>query len=124
MIFALLAGGGILAAGCQERTPARDTGGLVEGVVGEIMTHAAEEIKDAVADGIEEYFESGDFAAELGISGEKNEELMDNIKNYLKTYSADEEKLARAKEEVEALLENAQGLSVESIEEKLSEIFK
>ena len=94
------------------------------GVVSEIKTQAVEEIKKAFADEVEDFFKSDDLAASLGISSEEQGKLEESIKDYINQYSQDEDKLNEAKESLDELLENVNGLSAEELQDKISDIFK
>lgn len=123
MVLAALACGGWLAAGCQGNEASQSSGNFVSGVMNDMKTQAEEEIKTTVSKEIEEFFKSGDLAAALGISSDEQTKLEESVKNYISSYSADEENLDEAKKAVEKLLENAQGLSVEQLQSKIADIF-
>lgn len=123
MILAVLACGGWLAAGCQGSRAPQDADSFVSGVMNDVKEQAEEEIKNAVSKEIEDFFKSGDLTAALGISSDEQAKLEESVKNYISSYSADEENLDEAKKAVEQLLENARGLSVEQLQSKIADIF-
>ena len=55
---------------------------------------------------------------------EEKEQLEKSIREYIDAYSKDEQKLGEAKEEVEKLFENADGLTAEELQNKVKKIFQ
>lgn len=128
VILAALIGSVWLATGCQgdlsAQLPSEKSGEYVSGVVNDIKAQAAEEIKKVFASEVEDFFKNGDLAASLGISSDEQGKLEESIKTYISRYSENEEKLSEAKESLEKLLENAEGLSADELQGKVSDIFK
>ncbi|MBO5032870.1 MAG: hypothetical protein J6D08_13470 [Lachnospiraceae bacterium] len=116
--------GSILIAGCKENLSPQQPDSGISGMVSDIGEQTAEELKDAFIKEVDEFFQSGDLSETLGISSEKQDQVEASIRQYLDEYSMDEEKLGEAKESLEKLLENAQGLSTEELEDKIAEIFE
>lgn len=121
--LAAFGAGGWLVSGCGGIMSSQKAEDIVNGVVDEVKEQAQEEFKKKLSDEIGDFFESGDLARTLGIGGDGQAELENSIKNYITSYNADEKRLGEAKQAVEELLKNAEGLSVDQIEEKMSEIF-
>lgn len=115
--------GSILIAGCQENLSSQKSEEYMGSVVDDIKEQAAEELKKAFVNEIDEFFKSDDLTETLGISSEQQEQVEASIKKYLDDYSMNEEKLDEAKESLEELLENAEGLSAEELEDKIAGIF-
>lgn len=131
VILAALLGSGWLASGltgCQgdlsSQLSTDKTENYVSGVVNDIKAQAAEEIKKAFAKEVEDFFKNNDLAASLGISSDEQGKLENSIKTYISQYSQNEEKLSEAKESLEKLLDNAEGLSADELQSKISDIFK
>lgn len=121
VVAGVLAMGGLEA--CQRDSAAQDPEEYVGSVVEDIKQQAAEELKKALAYEVSAFFKSDDLSKTLGIDSEGQAKLEESIKNYINHYSADEEKLSEAKESLDMFLENAQGLSAEEIQDRISEIF-
>lgn len=113
--------GGAFAAGYQGGKPSPDS---VGGVVSDIRAQAADELRKAFVNEVEAFFESDDLTKTLGISSGEQGKLEASIKKYISEYSMDEEKLGEARESLEQLLENAQGLSAEELQKQIEHIFK
>lgn len=125
-ILAALIGSGWLMAGVaghQGDASSETQGNYVNGVVNDIKAQATEEIKKAFASEVEEFFKNNDLASSLGISSEEQGKLETSIKNYISSYSQDEDKLDEAKASVKKLLGNADGLSADELQAKISDIF-
>lgn len=114
----------ILMIGCQESLSPQKSDEYVNNVVSDIKDQAAEELKKAFVNEIDEFFKSDDLTTTLGISSEEQSQVEASIRQYLDDYSMDEEKLSEAKKSLDELLENAQELSPEELEDKLAGIFK
>lgn len=126
IILAAIIGSGWFAAGitgCQGDIPSQKPEDYVSGVVSEMKTQAVEEIMKAFANEVEDFFRNDDLAASLGISSEEQGKLEESIKDYINQYSQDEDKLNEAKESLDELLENVNGLSAEELQDKISNIF-
>lgn len=110
--------------GCQESLSPQKSDEYVNNVVSDIKDQAAEELKKAFVSEIDEFFKSNDLSETLGISSEEQSQVEASIRQYLDDYSMDEEKLDEAKKSLDELLENAQELSPEELEDKIAGIFK
>ena len=108
--------GSVLTAGniSGGRTQTKNSDSYVGGVVDEIATQAADELRKAF---------TSDLAKSLGISAEEQNQIEDSIKSYIRDYSMDEEKLHEARESLEQLLKNAQDFSADELQGKISEVF-
>lgn len=131
IILAALIGSGWLAAGvtgCQDdpasKVSAENSEDYVSSVVSDIKAQAAEEIGKAFTKEVEDFFKDGDLAESLGISSDEQGKLENSIKDYIDQYSQNEDKLNEAKESLEKLLENADGLSADELQSKITDIFK
>lgn len=114
----------ILMIGCQESLSPQKSDEYMNNVVSDIKDQAAEELKKAFVSEIDEFFKSNDLSETLGISSEEQSQVEASIRQYLDDYSMDEEKLDEAKKSLDELLENAQELSPEELEDKIAGIFK
>lgn len=120
-VSTVLAGG---TGGCQGDLSSQAPEDYVGSVVDEIRTQAAEELKKALANEVGDFFRSGSLAQSLGISSGEQEQIESSIRSYISGYSMDEEKLGEVKESLETLLGNAQGLSAEELQGRITAIFE
>ena len=60
----------------------------------------------------------------LGDDGEGQAKLEESIRSFIDDYSTDEEKLSEAKASLDSLLQNAEGLSAEEIQDRIEGIFQ
>ena len=116
--------GSALIAGCQADFPSQDTDGYVKEIVNDVKEQAVQELKKAFASEVSDFFASDDLSVTLGMTGEEKEQLEKSIREYIDAYSMDEQKLGEAKEEVEILFENADGLTAEELQNKIKKIFQ
>lgn len=116
--------GSALIAGCQADFPSQDTDGYVKEIVNDVKEQAVQELKKAFASEVSDFFASDDLSVTLGMTGEEKEQLENSIREYIDAYSMDEQKLGEAKEEVEKLFENADGLTAEELQNKVKKIFQ
>lgn len=116
--------GSALIAGCQTDFPSQDTDGYVKEIVNDVKEQAVQELKKAFASEVSDFFASDDLSVTLGMTGEEKEQLEKSIREYIDAYSKDEQKLGEAKEEVEKLFENADGLTAEELQNKVKKIFQ
>lgn len=121
LVISALAAGGI--GGCQGDLAAQDPEEYMSGVVGDIKTQAEEELKKALSNEIASFFQSDDLSKSLGVDSEGQAKIEESIKAYINNYDMDEEKLSEAKESLDTLLENAEGLSVEELQDRIEGIF-
>lgn len=120
VIGALMAGG---MGGCQGGLADTDPEGYVDGVVNDIGTQAAEELRKAFSSEVSDFFKSDDLSKTLGVDSGEQEKLEESIKTFINQYSSDEEKLSEAKESLDTLLQNTDGLSAEEIQDRIEGIF-
>lgn len=116
--------GSALIAGCQADFPSQDTDGYVKEIVNDVKEQAVQELKKAFASEVSDFLASDDLSVTLGMTGEEKEQLEKSIREYIDAYSKDEQKLGEAKEEVEKLFENADGLTAEELQNKVKKIFQ
>lgn len=116
--------GSALIAGCQTDFPSQDTDGYVKEIVNDVKEQAVQELKKAFASEVSDFLASDDLSVTLGMTGEEKEQLEKSIREYIDAYSKDEQKLGEAKEEVEKLFENADGLTAEELQNKVKKIFQ
>ena len=121
VIGTLMAGGmGIFHGDRAAQNPEN----YVDSVVSDIKTQAAEEFKKAFSNEVTAFFKNDDLSKTLGIDSDGQAKLEESIKAYIDHYSMDEEKLSEAKESLDMLLQNAEGLSAEEIENRIKGIFE
>lgn len=95
-----------------------------DSIVSDIKTQAAEEFKKAFVNEVAAFFKSDDLSKSLGIDSDGQAMLEESIKSYIDHYSMDEEKLSEAKASLDALLQNAESLSAEELQDRLKGIFE
>lgn len=110
--------------GCQGGLSAQDPEEYMGSVVSDIKTQATEELKKAFSNEVSEFFQSDDLSKTLGLDSNGQMKLEESIKSYIDRYSMDEEKLGEAKESLDALLQNVEGLSAEELQDRIEGIFK
>lgn len=118
-VSALMAGG---MGGCQGDLSAQAP--EMENVVSDIKAQAAEELRKAFSQEVSDFFKSDDLSKALGDDGEGQAKLEESIRSFIDDYSTDEEKLSEAKASLDSLLQNAEGLSAEEIQDKIEGIFQ
>jgi len=118
-VSALMAGG---MGGCQGDLSAQAP--EMENVVSDIKAQAAEELRKAFSQEVSDFFKSDDLSKALGDDGEGQAKLEESIRSFIDDYSTDEEKLSEAKASLDSLLQNAEGLSAEEIQDRIEGIFQ
>lgn len=118
-VSALMAGG---MGGCQGDLSAQAP--EMENVVSDIKAQAAEELRKAFSQEVSDFFKSDDLSKALGDDGEGQAKLEESIRSFIEDYSTDEEKLSEAKASLDSLLQNAEGLSAEEIQDRIEGIFQ
>lgn len=121
MVAGVLMAGGI--GSCQGGPALQGTEQSADSAADGIRTQAAEELKKVFSDEIAAFFKSDDLSKTLGIDSGGQAELEESIKTYIEHYSMDEEKLSEAKESLDTLLQNAEGLSAEELQNRVEGIF-
>ena len=116
----MMAGG---IGGCQGDMAAQAPEEYVDSVVSDIRAQAAEELKKAFSNEVSEFFGSDDLSKMLGVDGTQQAELEESVRSFIDQYSSDEEKLSEAKASLDALLQSAEGLSPEEIQDRIEGIF-
>lgn len=96
----------------------------MENVVSDIKAQAAEELRKAFSQEVSDFFKSDDLSKALGDDGEGQAKLEESIRSFIDDYSTDEEKLSEAKASLDSLLQNAEGLSAEEIQDRIEGIFQ
>lgn len=114
----------MMLTGCEASVSSQNTDDYVEEVVKDVKKQAAESLKKALASEVSAFFQSDDLSATLGVSAEEREQLEQSIREYIDEYNTDEEKLGEAKEAVEKLFENADGLTAQELQDNIKEIFE
>jgi len=120
VVSTLMAGG---IGGCQGDMAAQAPEEYVDSVVSDIRAQAAEELKKAFSNEVSEFFGSDDLSKMLGVDGTQQAELEESVRSFIDQYSSDEEKLSEAKASLDALLQSAEGLSPEEIQDRIEGIF-
>lgn len=105
-------------SGCQADIANLD----IEKTIETIKAEAANEIKKTLKNEIEEIFSSDELASSLGISSQELEKMGNSIKNYIENYEYDGDSLKEVKATVESLLGNAQGMSVNDLQNQINQI--
>lgn len=123
-VFLALAAGSVFLAGCQKELSTQKSEDYIGNVVNDIKAQAAEDLKKAFTSEIEEFFQNDDLSTTLGLSSSDQEKIQKSIKKYIDDFSRDEEKLSEAKESLENLIKNAEGLSPDELQNKIEGIFK
>ncbi len=118
-VSALMAGG---MGGCQGDLSAQAP--EMENVVSDIKAQAAEELRKAFSQEVSDFFKSDDLSKALGDDGEGQAKLEESIRSFIDDYSTDEEKLSEAKASLDSMLQNAEGLSAEEIQDRIEGIFQ
>ena len=119
-----MAAGSVFLAGCQKELSTQKSEDYIGNVVNDIKAQAAEDLKKAFTSEIEEFFQNDDLSTTLGLSSSDQEKIQKSIKKYIDDFSKDEEKLSEAKESLENLIKNAEGLSPDELQNKIEGIFK
>lgn len=118
---------GVLMAGgmgsCQGDLAVQNTAQSMDSVASDMKAQAAEELKKVFSDEVAAFFKSDDLSETLGIDSDGQAGLEESIRTYIDRYSMDEEKLSEAKESFDTLLQNAEGLSTEEIQNRIERIF-
>ena len=120
VVSTLMAGG---IGGCQGDMAAQAPEEYVDSVVSDIGTQGAEELKKAFSNEVSEFFGSDDLSKMLGVDGTQQAELEESVRSFIDQYSSDEEKLSEAMASLDALLQSAEGLSPEEIQDRIEGIF-
>lgn len=120
VVSTLMAGG---IGGCQGDMAAQAPEEYVDSVVSDIRAQAAEELKKAFSNEVSKFFGSDDLSKMLGVDGTQQAELEESVRSFIDQYSSDEEKLSEAKASLDALLQSAEGLSPEEIQDRIEGIF-
>mgnify|MGYP006989193318 FL=1 len=120
VVSTLMAGG---IGGCQGDMAAQAPEEYVDSVVSDIRAQAAEELKKAFSNEVSEFFGSDDLSKMLGVDGTQQAELEESVRSFIDQYSSDEEKLSEVKASLDALLQSAEGLSPEEIQDRIEGIF-
>lgn len=110
----------LIFSGCQGSVSQND----IDKVVEDVKSEAVKKLKKAFLKEVEEFFVSDDLASTLGISSEEKKKIQSSIRVYVDNYEFDEETLKEVKASVEGILQNAEGLSTEEIENKIKQVFE
>lgn len=121
MVVGVLMAGGM--GSCQGDPTLQSTEQSADSVVSGIRTQAAEEFRKVFSDEVAAFFTNDDLSKTLGIDSDGQAELEESIRTYIDHYSMDEEKLNEAKESLDTLLQNAEGLATEDLQNRIKEIF-
>lgn len=114
--------------GCEGDELANDLGeqlgDSVKEAVTDVKNQVSEDIKSAIVNEVKEYITSDEIAETLGLSPEEQENILHSVREYVDNYEFDAEQMKEAKESVEELLQNANGLSADEIKENIAELLK
>lgn len=96
----------------------------LKNIVSEDKGQIVEELKIIVSKEAETFLENADLSDVLGIGGSEQSELEKSVRSYIDDYELDEDAIEDAKAAVQAVLEDAKGLSAEEIEGRIASVFK
>ena len=85
---------------------------------------ASEEMKDAFSSQLKEFIKSSDLSDSLGISTEEQEKIEKSLKDYVDQYELSEEDLSKAQDALSQLIDQAQELDKQTIEDRLNRILQ
>lgn len=124
LIAAALVGGVCMVmTSCKEYLP-QDVQTQLEERQSEVKEKVSDEMKNALIQQIDEFFQSDDLEQSLGFSREQIEETKQDIEKYVAEYDLDSETLTKFVGEIKSIFEGTEGLSKEEIETKLNEILQ
>jgi len=89
-------------------------------MLGACSFSAQEDYQEAFLEQLGEFIDSSDLSESLGLSGEQQEGISQQLRDYVENYQPNEEELAQTKQAVQELLENNEGLTLQEIEDRLS----
>lgn len=112
----------VLAA-CKAQLP-ENLQNIVDSRQEEYASKASEEMKNAFSQQLEEFIKSSDLSDSLGISAENQEKIEKSLQDYVNQYELSEEELNQAQDALQDLIEQAQKLDTQTIEDRLQDILQ
>ncbi|MCI7791169.1 MAG: hypothetical protein MR531_10420 [Lachnospiraceae bacterium] len=123
MAAALIGAVCVVMTSCEEYLP-QGVQEQFEEKQSEAKEKVSDELKKALMDQVDEFFQSDDLEESLGFSEEQLEETKQAIDQYIQDYDFDSGALTQVIDEMKNLFEGTDGLSKEEIQKKLDEMLQ
>ena len=123
MAAALIGAVCVVMTSCEEYLP-QGVQEQFEEKRSEAKEKVSDELKKALMDQVDEFFQSDDLEESLGFSEEQLEETKQAIDQYIQDYDFDSGALTQVIDEMKNLFEGTDGLSKEEIQKKLDEMLQ
>lgn len=123
MAAALIGAVCVVMTSCEEYLP-QGVQEQFEEKQSEAKEKVSDELKKALMDQVDEFFQSDDLEESLGFSEEQLEETKQAIDQYIQDYDFDSGALTQVINEMKNLFEGTEGLSKEEIQKKLDEMLQ
>lgn len=123
MAAALIGSVCVVMTSCEEYLP-QGVQEQFEEKQSEAKEKVSDELKKALMDQVDEFFQSDDLEESLGFSEEQLEETKQAIDQYIQDYDFDSGALTQVIDEMKNLFEGTDGLSKEEIQKKLDEMLQ
>lgn len=123
MAAALIGAVCVVMTSCEEYLP-QGVQEQFEEKQSEAKEKVSDELKKALMDQVDEFFQSDDLEESLGFSEEQLEETKQAIDQYIQDYDFDSGALTQVIDEMKNLFEGTEGLSKEEIQKKLDEMLQ
>ena len=123
MAAALIGAVFVVMTSCEEYLP-QGVQEQFEEKQSEAKEKVSDELKKALMDQVDEFFQSDDLEESLGFSEEQLEETKQAIDQYIQDYDFDSGALTQVIDEMKNLFEGTDGLSKEEIQKKLDEMLQ
>lgn len=123
MAAALIGAVCVVMTSCEEYLP-QGVQEQFEEKQSEAKEKVSDELKKALMDQVDEFFQSDDLEESLGFSEEQLEETKQAIDQYIQDYDFDSGALTQVIDEMKNLFDGTEGLSKEEIQKKLDEMLQ
>ena len=123
MAAALIGAVCVVMTSCEEYLP-QGVQEQFEEKQSEAKEKVSDELKKALMDQVDEFFQSDDLEESLGFSEKQLEETKQAIDQYIQDYDFDSGALTQVIDEMKNLFEGTDGLSKEEIQKKLDEMLQ
>ena len=123
MAAALIGAVCVVMTSCEEYLP-QGVQEQFEEKQSEAKEKVSDELKKALMDQVDEFFQSDDLEESLGFSEEQLEEAKQEINQYIQDYDFDSGALTQVIDEMKNLFDGTEGLSKEEIQKKLDEMLQ
>lgn len=123
MAAALIGAVCVVMTSCEEYLP-QGVQEQLEEKQSEAKEKVSDELKKALMDQVDEFFQSDDLEESLGFSEEQLEEAKQEINQYIQDYDFDSGALTQVIDEMKNLFDGTEGLSKEEIQKKLDEMLQ